>query len=107
MTNLIENQYVRVASAAAVFVVVIGVVVAETRWKSRVRHDIDDAAKERQREFSAIRQTLQKIDGKIVGKTSNGWHRTDMEEWSLRAELQNQDPGKPWKAPDIKWAVVP
>ncbi len=103
MTNLIENQYVRVASAAAAFVVIVGFVVAETRWKSQVRHDIDDASKERQREFTEIRAALEQIDGKIVGKTSNGWHRNDMAEWCLRAELQNQDASKPWKAPEIKW----
>ena len=84
--KLLENSRVRITTAIVAAVFVTTVIVGETIWKCNVSRDLRD-----------MRINLERLDNNIVGKSPNGWHRTDMAQWVRRTERENTE----WRAADV------
>lgn len=81
MNKLLENSKVQITTAIIVGVFVVGVIVAETRWKLNLSHDVKE------------------IRDELHARAVDRWPRQDMENWVLRTERINQHIG--WQGANV------
>lgn len=91
--RLVENQYVRVGSVVLVVLALCGFVAGEFTWRTNLSRDI-----------AALAEDVGELNGKIVGKSVQGWHRPDMELWIHRTENKNPewDGADPYAQPALQ-----
>ena len=75
---LIENMAVRVSVAVFIVVFVSGIVAGEVAWKVSMSHRMNQ-----------LNTSINHMDKKIVGRSLEGWHRTQMRLWVAQSKLKN------------------
>lgn len=96
---MFENQTIKMVTAIIGFFAVASLIAAEATWKTNISRDVDEIKSSiSMLEASGIDTRLKSLEGRIVGRSSKGWHRDDMMLWQY--ETQEKNPG--WKGGQIK-----
>lgn len=81
---LLEQNAIRLTTAAAVLAAVLGTVIAETRYRTHLARDMEE-----------IKQTLHALRG----EQPEAWSRRDMERWVRESQARNPD----WSPAEVPW----
>lgn len=87
--GLVENSYVRLATAVGAFIFAATIGIGEIEYRTNLNRDLKDLSSH----ISRLEESVRKLENKIVGKTPEGFHRTDM--FYYNSEIQRLNPG--WK----------
>ncbi len=76
INEVLENQYVKLGTAAVVIAAVMAYVRYDTAWRSHIDHQLQ-----------SMTLSIEHIHTKMEG--TGGWHKRDMQLWTSETALRN------------------